>query len=79
MYISPRKAEINELLPEPTGPTTATNSPGLTFTLMSLKIGDPLTPSQENDPFWITKASATIKSKINQFYIKSILNQLVKI
>ena len=39
VFISPSKADIKELFPEPTEPTTATSWPSFTCMLMSLKLG----------------------------------------
>jgi len=57
LFISPRSAEIRELFPEPTEPTTAANCPGFMCRFIPFNVGASSTP-QEKDPFSIVNGFA---------------------
>lgn len=70
LYISPKKAEIRELFPAPTDPTTATKEPLFIF---KVKLSNVLGPSllvQEKVAFSITSGS-TMKKEVNILGTKS--------
>lgn len=62
LYISPKKADIRELFPDPTGPTTATKLPEFIFISRFLKIGEPFVPSHEKSPFSMESGTSTTEN-----------------
>jgi len=56
---SPRKADTNELFPEPTVPTTATSCPDETRKFMFDNVGASVGSPQVNVPFSIIRGSST--------------------
>lgn len=72
LYISPRNADNNELFPEPTGPTTATNEPFLILTLISRNTENPSLLSQEKVPFSTTTDSAEMLEVLFLNYMHDI-------
>jgi hypothetical protein len=73
LSISPKKADISELFPEPTVPTTATREPCLKLRLMLRRITCSSAP-HENVPFSITRGFSEIKNRFQQLIRHRITN-----
>ena len=60
LFICPSIADINDDLPDPTWPTTATSLPRLTRRLMSLSVGVVCFSDHENEPPSISTAGRLV-------------------